>query len=200
MKMAAHASALVHESTPTGHVGGTDGEAHDFGPVYDENFEFVWRAARRLGVHPAALDDVVQEVFLVVHRRLPEQDRSYPLRNWLYAIVVRIVRANRRKAHHRAAELPTDAIDTTRAHPSARPDEGAARAEAIATLYAILDQLDDDKREVFVLAELEELTAPQIAAALEVNVNTVYARLRAARHAFNEAVARYKARDQWRLP
>jgi RNA polymerase sigma-70 factor (ECF subfamily) len=199
MKMAAHAPTLASGSTPAHHVSGVNGEAHDFDRVYDENFEFVWRAARRLGAHPAMLDDVVQEVFLVVHRRLPEQDAGSALRGWLYAIVVHVVRANRRKAHQRAIEQPTDGIDT-RAHPSAQPDDGAARAEAIATLYAILDQLDDDKREVFVLAELEELTAPQIAAALEVNVNTVYARLRAARLAFNEAVARHKARDQWRRP
>jgi RNA polymerase sigma-70 factor (ECF subfamily) len=199
MKMAAHASAMLPRSTPADHVGGS-GEEHDFGRVYDENFEFVWRAARRLGVAPTALDDVVQEVFLVAHRRLPEQARSYPLRGWLYAIVVRVARAHRRKAHHRAAEVSTDPIDAVRAHPGASPDEDAARAEAIAILYAILDQLDDDKREVFVLAELEELTAPEIAAALEVNVNTVYARLRAARQSFNEAVARHQARDQWRLP
>jgi RNA polymerase sigma-70 factor (ECF subfamily) len=199
MKMAAHASPLAHQSTPAHSVGGALGEAHDFGRVYDENFEFVWRAARRLGAQPAVLDDVVQEVFLVVHRRLPEQDGSYPLRGWLYAIVVHVVRANRRKAYQRAIELPTDGIDA-RAHPSAPPDDGAARSEAIATLYEILDQLDDEKREVFVLAELEELTAPQIAAALEINVNTVYARLRAARQVFNEAVARHQARDQWRLP
>jgi RNA polymerase sigma-70 factor (ECF subfamily) len=196
--MAAHAPTLASGSTPTHHVGGVRGEAHDFDRVYDDNFEFVWRAARRLGAHPAMLDDVVQEVFVVVHRRLREHGGSQ-LRGWLYAIVVHVVRANRRKAHQRAIEQPTEGLDT-RAHPSAQPDDEAARGEAIATLYAILDQLDDDKREVFVLAELEELTAPQIAAALEVNVNTVYARLRAARLAFNEAVARHQARDQWRLP
>lgn len=66
-------------------------------------------------------------------------------------------------------------------------------------LHQLLDQLEDEKREVFVLAELEQLSAPEMAASLGVNVNTLYARVRAARAAFEQAVSRHRAKDQWRL-
>jgi len=62
------------------------------------------------------------------------------------------------------------------------------RAEEVRLLHRILDRLDDDKRAVFVLAELEQMTAPEIAEALSVNLNTVYSRLRAARAAFEDAL------------
>ena len=66
-------------------------------------------------------------------------------------------------------------------------------------LHRLLDGLDDDKRAVFVLAELEQMSAPQIAEVLGENVNTIYARLRAARREFEQMVAREDARDEWRL-
>ena len=69
---------------------------------------------------------------------------------------------------------------------------------SLRTLHAILDEIDDDKRAVFVLAELEQMTVPEIAEAVEANVNTVYSRLRAARRDFDQAVLRHRARDQWR--
>ena len=75
-----------------------------------------------------------------------------------------------------------------------------AEREAVRTLHTILDELDDEKREVFVLAELEQMTVPEIADAVEANVNTVYSRLRAARREFDQAVLRHRAREQWREP
>ena len=65
--------------------------------------------------------------------------------------------------------------------------------------HRLLDELDDDKRAVFVLAELEQMSVPEIAEALGENVNTVYARLRAARREFEQLVSREQARDTWRL-
>jgi RNA polymerase sigma-70 factor (ECF subfamily) len=78
------------------------------------------------------------------------------------------------------------------------PHERAAEREAVRQLHAILDELDDEKRAVFVLAELEQMTVPEIAEAVEANLNTVYSRLRAARREFEQAVARHRARDEWR--
>ena len=83
--------------------------------------------------------------------------------------------------------------------PTAGPHEQAVRSEAAKTLHRILDELDDEKREVFVLAELEEMTIPEIAEVLGINVNTAYSRLRAARQTFDQAVMRYQSRDRWRL-
>jgi RNA polymerase sigma-70 factor (ECF subfamily) len=159
--------------------------------VYEAHFDFVWRCARRLGVHPAHLDDVVQEVFLVVQRRLGDFEQRSSLKTWLFGITRRVVRDQRRAARRR----PTEPIDH-------EPVDGAACGADVQVglrdqarlLDALLDTLDDSKREAFILAELEEMSGPEIAEALQLNLNTVYARVRAARSAFEAALQRHEAR------
>jgi len=168
-----------------------------FEEVYDEHAEFVWRSLRRLGVPEASVDDALQDAFVVVHRRLGEFEGKSSVRTWLFSIVLRVARNQRRSLRRHAPELAlaSEANDELPS-PDVRGPEGRAEdAEAVRTLYALLDQLDEDKREVFVLADLEEMTAPEIAAALSLNVNTVYARIRAARLAFEQAVARHRAKE-----
>src|ERR1700683_1529789 len=73
-----------------------------FDQVYEEHFDFVWRSAKRLGVHDGAVDDVVQETFLVVQRRLPEfEGRSSP-NTWVFGIVLRVARDHRRKVRRKS--------------------------------------------------------------------------------------------------
>ena len=163
-----------------------------FGEVYASCFPFVWRTVRRLGVDPAAVDDVVQEVFLVVHRRLDDFEGRSALKTWLYGIVRRVVHDHRRGRARRPAE-PTGDFDAV-ATDDDTPHESAEKAQAVRVLHALLGELDDDKREVFVLAELEQMSAPEIAEATGSNANTVYTRLRAARKEFEAAVARHRAR------
>ena len=173
-----------------------------FEDVYEEHVTFVWRSARRLGVSESAADDVVQEIFLVVHRRLAEFEGRSSLKTWLFAIVLSVVRDHRRsvkrKSPHHAQSAPTDP-DTLTDRSSLGPHEAVARAEGLVLLHDLLETLDDDKREIFVLAELEQLAAPDIAEATGMNVNTVYTRLRAARQDFNTALSRHRLRDEWRL-
>jgi RNA polymerase sigma-70 factor (ECF subfamily) len=174
-----------------------------FEQVYSENFSFVWRSVRRLGVDPSAVDDSVQEIFLVVHRRLGEFEGRASMKTWLFGIVLRVVRQYRRTLRRKPAQLGGAAamdpdVDQVRDAAERGPHEQIAEREAVRTLHAILDQLDDEKREVFVLAELEQLTVPEIAEAVEANVNTVYSRLRAARKEFDQAVVRHRARQDWR--
>jgi RNA polymerase sigma-70 factor (ECF subfamily) len=157
-----------------------------FEAVYEELFDFVWRSLRRLGVTPAGIDDAVQDVFIVVHRRLPEFAGRSSLKTWVLGIALRVARdhqrSRRRKGDH-------EELDARIPDAAPGPVESLARAEALRELDRILSTLDEDKRAVFVLAEIEELTAPEIAEALEINVNTVYSRLRAARRAFDAALA-----------
>lgn len=172
-----------------------------FEEVYDLHFDFVWRNLRRLGVSEAGIDDAVQEVFLVIHRRLSELRESDGVRKWIFAIVFRVAcetrRALRRKLPDSQAEsIEVDSIADER---GGCPHECAEQRETAQRLHRLLCALDDDKRAVFVLAELEEMTAPEIASALSLNLNTVYARLRAARREFEQAVLREQARDAWRL-
>ena len=165
-----------------------------FAEVYEAQFDFVWRSARRLGVSALHLDDVVQEVFLVVHRRLAEFEARSSLKTWLFAITRRVVGDYRRSARRKPSE-PIGNYEPE-ASASCLADARLARDEDARLLYALLDELDEDKREVFVLAELEQMSGPEIAEALGDNVNTVYARLRAARAAFEAAVARHHARSR----
>jgi len=174
-----------------------------FEEVYDSHFDFVWRNVRRLGVPDAQVDDAAQEVFLVVHRRLSELQSEGSIKRWLFAILLRVARDHRRlirrKSPHTLAPGRAVEVDSLVDERSQGPHERTARAEGVRLLHKLLDELDDEKRAVFVLAELEQMSAPEIAEALGVNLNTIYARLRAARREFELGVAREKARDEWRL-
>jgi RNA polymerase sigma-70 factor (ECF subfamily) len=174
-----------------------------FRDVYAEHFPFVWRSARGLGVRDAALDDVVQEIFVVVHRRLPEFAHRSQIRTWISGIALNVVRRHRRtvfrKSPHELAKEEAPDVDTLRAA-SPDPYDAAALAEDTRLLERLLDQLDDEKREVLVLAELEEMPVPEIAEALGLKLNTAYSRLRLARQEFDQALARHRARDRWRSP
>jgi RNA polymerase sigma-70 factor, ECF subfamily len=159
--------------------------------VYEAHFDFVWRCARRLGVSPHAVDDVVQEVFLVVHRKLCEFEGRASLKSWLFGITRRVVRDQRRSARRRPSEpLEQDPRDFM----ARAPDEQTSLHDQARLLFALLESLDDDKREAFVLAELEQMSGPEIAEALQLNLNTAYARVRAARQAFEAALHRHEAR------
>lgn len=162
--------------------------------IYEQHFRFVWRSARRLGVGEATVDDVVQEVFLVVHRQLSTFERRSSLKTWLYGILRHVVRNHLRHAGRRRHEP----LEEASVGDGTSPFEEAARAQAVTLLAELLDELDDDKREVFVLAELEEMSVPEIAEALGVKMNTVYSRLRLARRAVERALDRRRKRDQWR--
>lgn len=165
--------------------------------VYEEHFDFVWRSARRLGVSPPAVDDVVQETFLVAHRRLASFEGRSSIKTWLFGILHRVVADHRRRVRRKGGLAPL---------PDALPDHSNERCPATLTekrekvrlLYRLLDTLNNDQRAVFVLAELEEMTAPEIADALGANLNTVYSRLRAARKSFERALARHNAREAGR--
>ena len=172
-----------------------------FAQLYESEFPFVWRSARRLGVRPASLDDVVQDVFVVVYRTLARFEGRSSIKTWLFGIVLNVVRAHRRGlgAERRRSAAPAHVADPERlVDTAAGPLELATKAEAARLVDALLDTLDDDKREVFVLAELEQMSALDIAQAVGIPVNTVYSRLRLAREEFTAAAARHRARDEWR--
>ncbi|WP_236606699.1 RNA polymerase sigma factor [Sandaracinus amylolyticus] len=169
-----------------------------FDEVYDAHVDFLWRSARALGVPPTAIDDVLQDVFVVVHRRLPEFEGRAAMRTWLARILVRVIQEHRRRFRRKQdhAELPDDVVDAT----SAGPHEEVARAQAVRLLGEILSAMTEEQRTVFVLAEIEQMPVPEIATALDVNVNTVYSRLRLARREYERHLARLRAKDAWRQP
>ena len=170
-----------------------------FAELYEEHFDFVWRAARRLGVPEASAEDAVQDSFVVLHRRLVEYDGQTPLKRFLLGIVTRVAsdyrRRYRRKEGKAVALATHDDGEERFASELPPPNETVERRETARMVDELLAKLDDDKREVLVLTELEELTAPEIAEVIGVNVNTVYTRLRAARLAFESIYERHRADD-----
>jgi len=167
-----------------------------FAQIYDATFPFIWRTVRRLGVDESAVDDVTQDVFVTVYRRLDDFEMRCAPKTWVFGIAMGVVRNYRRGRRRKEAAVPLAnnvASAELVADRGADPMELASRAEAGRMVHQLLDQLDEEKRVVFVMAELEGLTVPEIADLVGSNVNTVYSRLRAARKEFDQALARMRA-------
>lgn len=166
-----------------------------FRAVYDEHFAFVWRMLWRLGVWPGSVADAAQDVFVVVNRRLSDVRGAELVQSFIYGVVVRVAgdyrRLQRRKGLVGAADC--DEVPDGRT-PSAY--DHVQRKEAVALLDRLLDELDEQRREVLVLVELEGLSVPDVAKLVGANVNTIYTRLRRGRHDFEQALARHRARER----
>jgi len=155
--------------------------AVEFRTLYDDHVAFVWRNLRRLGVAPSDVEDRVQEVFVVAHRRLADyEERGHGPRAWLFQIVLRVASEWRRHKRRHPEDVDGGAAQELE-HTDPEQTDLIARREALDQLDSALAALDVDKRAVLVLHEIEEMTAPEIAESLSLPVNTVYSRLRVAR-------------------
>ncbi|MBL8916348.1 MAG: sigma-70 family RNA polymerase sigma factor [Archangium sp.] len=157
--------------------------APTFEELYRSGVERVWRVVSRLGVPSAELEDAVQDVFIVAHRKLSQLRADVPAELWLTGIAVKVAHDYRRRVQRKPTEPLAPAVKV--ADGAAAPDEVAVKRDALAFALKLLEQLEPEQREVFVLAEFEQLSAPQIATATGAPVNTVYSRLRLARGRFN---------------
>ena len=157
-----------------------------------EHFVFIWRLIRRLGLPPADADDGAQQVFLVATERIADiacgSERSF-----LFGTALRVAAARRRAV---VRERPGDAVDT--ADSVQTPDELTHQKRLREMLDAILDQMDGDLRVVFILVEIEGLTAPEVSRLLKVPAGTVASRLRRAREAFEAEIKRLQTRMGFR--
>jgi len=160
--------------------------------LHAEHGAFVWRALFRLGVRSNDLEDMLQEVFVVVHRRLDSYDPNVKATTWLFGICLRVASDYRRRLRRKPeAALPEGAVESLHAR-GASPEEHLARREAQRAMELALDALDDDKRAAFVLFELEQMPCDAIAELLGIKVGTVYSRLHAARAEFRAALLAQK--------
>jgi RNA polymerase sigma-70 factor (ECF subfamily) len=171
-----------------------DAEPLDVITVHQRHADFVWLTLQRLGVRDGDLEDLLQEVFVVVHRRLASFDGSSRVTTWLFGICLRVVAGYRRRAHRRREQNFADVPDQP-ADEESGPEHAAATRQAQARLREVLDSMDLDQRALFVMFELDELTCEQIAEMLSIPVGTVYSRLHAARKAFRRALTRLEARQ-----
>jgi RNA polymerase sigma-70 factor, ECF subfamily len=169
-----------------------------FRAVYDAHVRFVWRVLLRLGVRESDLPDAVQDVFVVVHRKLPEFEHRSKMTTWLFAICARVASDRRQLAHERREQPSSDLAprDDAQVDPGALVDRRRARA----LIDAIMNRMPEEQRTVFALFELEGMSGEEIAQALDVPVGTVRSRLRLARAAFDQSVARLQAREQQPRP
>lgn len=161
--------------------------------VVEQNLNAVWRVARRCGVHASHLDDVIQEVFLIVSRKLPgiapQAERAF------VAAVTTRVAANWRRSQARRPEVPMGWLE----HVPVADSHGYGpieRRQGLELLQQSLELMTDAQREVFILAELEQLTALEIAAQLGVNEATVVSRLRRSRETFRRFCQQHQKRTR----
>jgi len=182
--------AAQHEHPPKADTAAT---LTRFRALFDDNFAYVWHSLARLGVAERDLEDVAHEVFLAVHAKLDQYDVARPLRPWLFAFAAGSAADYRRLARHRMdlvadhADAPSDA---------ATGDDVLALRERHALVDAALAEVDDEKRAVLILHELDECPIPEVAVALGIPEGTAYSRLRVGREQFGAAVRRIQKRKE----
>lgn len=161
--------------------------------LYREHFQFVWRSLRRLGVRESSVEDALQDVFLVAHRKLATFEGRSSHRVWLFAIAIRVAAEHRRR-NGRLLLDPDASLST------AHPDGTFELRQRAQLLDRLLATMSDDQRAVFVMSEIEQFSAPEIAEALGEKLNTVYSRLRLARERFERALSRHRKQSGGSIP
>lgn len=164
--------------------------------VHAKHGEFIWKTLYRMGVRSPHLEDVYQEVFLVVHRRLDSYAGHCAITTWLFEVCFRVAAGYRRRAHFRREQLVPDAASVSFvAAATPTPEREVEKRQAADRLNDILSTLNVEQRVVFTMFEIEGLTCDQIGENIGVPVGTVYSRLHRARKAFLRALSRQRARD-----
>ncbi len=163
--------------------------------IYAEHAQFLWKSLYRMGIPEADLADILQEVLLVVHRRLDSYDRSCRLTTWLFGICLRVA-ATARRGRRRRREEPMD--PNVQGHilvESNDPEQNVLARDARRRLDVALDALEPEKRAVLVMFELEGMACAEIGDLLGVPKGTVFSRLSSARQAFLAALQRVEKRE-----
>ena len=162
--------------------------------IVDQHFDFIWRSLRGLGVSPAAADDAAQQVFLIASQKLDSIVVGSE-RGFLFS-TARGIAANVRRGERRNPEVADDLALAVRQDAGPNPEQVASSNQAKAWLEQFLEGLPQDLRTVFVLYELEGLTTTEIADLSEMPIGTVASKLRRAREAFQDAIKRFRAREE----
>jgi RNA polymerase sigma-70 factor (ECF subfamily) len=162
-----------------GPVGSDLALAVRFDEIYRRFFDEVGRWIRALGAPDAEREDLLQDVFLIVHRRLPEFD-GHNLSGWLFQITRHRVRDFRRLRWFRLF-LGNSPIEDSIVSPSAGPEALLRDKQNVEILGRLLTKLPEHQRVAFVLFEIEGYSGEEIARLQNVPLNTVWARIHKAR-------------------
>lgn len=184
---------------------------HDFEPtaldlstLVVEHTDFVFRSLRRAGLDVGTAEDGAQQVFLVAARKLGQIARGKE-RAFLYATAMNVAADLKRKFSRRGeTELVEEQLDDEDRAPlsasSPSLEDAIDQQRARELLDEVLAAMPEPLRDVFVLSELEEMSAPEVATCLDIPTGTVASRLARARHVFDECLARLQARRSFRRP
>jgi RNA polymerase sigma-70 factor (ECF subfamily) len=160
-----------------------------FHEIFKAELSYVWKTLKRLGIPDRDLEDVAHDVFVTVHRRLDEYDTARPLRPWLFGISFRTAWRYRELARNQR-EVIGDGMDVADETPT--PEQQLVTHQARQLLNRALDTIDLDQRAAFVMHDIDGFSAPEIATALSIPLNTVYSRLRLARERVKLSVQRLR--------
>lgn len=151
-----------------------------FEQLYDAHFAFSWRVLRHLGLSGSTLNDACQELWLVVHRRLPDLELRGAMRTWLFGIAVNVARNHRRSESRRrdGAELSVDLPDV-----GADPEARHAARQTWTAVQRFLSTCDETDRWIFVFNVVEQMSAAETAQALSIDIGAVYQRVRVLKRA-----------------
>jgi RNA polymerase sigma-70 factor (ECF subfamily) len=153
--------------------------------AFEQELDYIYRIVQRFGARHADTEDLLQEIFLVLHRNWPTLDTSRPLRPWLFAVAFRVVRSQRRR---RQRETPQAGLDPEDA--SVTPEAWLQEQESLALLTAALELVPPERKKVLVMHEMEGLEVTEIAQQLSLTKFGVYARLYKGRKELASAVRR----------
>ena len=157
--------------------------------IFRDHGQFIWLSLQRFGVRLPDLDDLAQDVFMVVHRKVSRLDPRGPIRPWLFGFCMRVA-ANYRRRRRWKVEMPSSGRDHNRAAEVPLADDLLIKGEDRELAERALTTLEVDKRAIIVMFEIEELPCAEIAELMNVPVGTVYSWLHAARRQLKEALAR----------
>lgn len=197
MPLGANSVSIDVTEIPFAARGPEEARALDVASVHASSASFVWRSLHRMGVRDADLDDELQEVFVVVHRRLAQWDRRSKLTSWLFGICLRVASDYRRRAWVRR-ERPTEALPEMPSDLADAPDVLLEQRQARVLLDLALDSIDVERRAVFVMYEIDEMSCHEIAECIGVPVGTVHSRLFTARKELEVAVRRIQTMTRTR--
>ena len=160
-------------------------------PIIRSHHDFVWRSLLRLGVPDVLIDDAVEEVFVLSADRLAQPDVGDLVQAWLFAHARRAAR--RLRKNHEARVRKGDLTGRDVGHsPAPTDDERYKRPPASARLHELLDHLDDERRGMFILAELEGLSDDEVARFVDSDPDTVRMRVFSARSRIEQLAAQPK--------
>ena len=179
-------------AAPTVDSGHLDAEA-----LFRAHAPFIGSFLHRLGVHTTEVEDLLQEVFIVAHRKGGYLPGPATPRSWLAAIAVRVAQAGRRARHRRepAAGAVVDLLKATGADPAQRLDV----RRSMERVQRALDGMPFEQRAAFVLFEIEGKSGEEIAELQGAPLNTVWARIHKARKKLQERAERYERQQSRRV-